>query len=181
MKLSISRALGLAAGLALCTALGSAQIERLDLGQMVAKTDNAVHGRIVAKEVIRIDQPSDGPELYFTHLQVEGVSLFDGKPISVPVTFPGGFISPEQGVHNSEAPTADETNLGADVVVFYKWSENMGGDLAANALYASHGGIYRVVASRNGQVALGKGDGYAVSANITVSDLKSKIAAAKVK
>lgn len=177
MKLPTSRLIGLAAGLALCAALGSAQIERLDLGQMVARTDNAVRGRIVAAEVVRIDHPTDGPELYFTHLKVEGVSLRDGKPITATVTFPGGFLTPEQGVHNSEAPRADEIKVGNEVVVFYKWSDNMGGDLAANALYASHGGIYQVAKSRKGEIALGKGDGYAISANVAVSDLKSQIAA----
>jgi hypothetical protein len=166
-----------AAGLALCAALGSAQIERLDLGQMVARTDSAVRGRIVAAQVVRIDHPTDGDELYYTHLAVEGQSLYTGKPASITVTFPGGFISPEQGVHNSEAPTADEIKLGNEVIVFSKWSDNMGGDLAANALYASHGGIYQVVQNRNGEVALGKGEGYAISANVKVSELKSQIGA----
>lgn len=178
MHRSKSRLLGLAAGLALFAALGSAQIERLDLPQMVAKTDNAVRGRIVATEVVRIDHPTDGPELYFTHLKVEGTSLRDGKAVTLTVTFPGGFLTPEQGVHNSEAPSAAETKVGNEVVVFSKWSDNMGGDLASNALYASHGGIYQVAKNRKGvEIALGKGDGYAISANITVSDLKSQIGA----
>jgi predicted acetyltransferase len=80
-------------------------------------------------------------------------------------------------VHNSEAPRADEVKVGNEVVVFYKWSDNMGGDLAANALYASHGGIYQVATSRKGEIALGKGDGYAIAANVAVSDLKSQISA----
>ena len=166
-----------AAGLALCAAIGSAQIEHLDLGQMVQRTDSAVRGKIVASEVIRIDHPTDGPELYFTHLTVEGTSLYTGEAATTVVTFPGGFITPEQGVHNSEAPTADETALGREVIVFSKHTQNMGGDLEANALYASHGGIYQVVEARGKEVALGKGEGYAISANIAVSDLKSKIGA----
>lgn len=176
MKRILSTGLA-AAGLALLAALGSAQIERLDLGQMVQRTDNAVRGRIVATEVVRIDHPSDGPELYYTHLQVQGVSLYDGKTVTSTVTFPGGFLTPEQGVHNSEAPSADEIAVGNEVIVFYKWSDNMGGDLASNALYASHGGIYQVVKAKRGEVALGKGDGYAIAANVTVSDLKSQIGA----
>jgi hypothetical protein len=180
MKRQIPFGLALA-GLAMSAALGFAQIERLDLPQMATKADNAVRGRIVAREVVRIDHPVDGPELYFTHLTVEGTSLFDGKPISVPVTFAGGFVTPEQGTHNSEAPSADEIKLGNEVVVFYKWSDNMGGDLAANALYASHGGIYRVAKTRKGEIALGKGDGYAISANIAVTDLKAQIAQARTK
>ena len=175
MQRPTSRLLGLAAGLALFAVLGSAQIERLDLGQMVQRTDSAVRGRIVATEVVRVDHPTDGPELFFTHLQVEGVSLRTGQPVTTTVTFPGGFITPDNGVHNSEAPGADEILVGNEVIVFSKWSDNMGGDVASNALYASHGGIYKVVKSRNGEVALGKGDGYAIAANVTVSDLKSQI------
>jgi hypothetical protein len=174
-RLSTTR-LGLAA-LALlgATLLGQAQIERLSLDQMVTKTDNAVLGEITKKEVIRIDHPVDGPELYYTHLTVEGRSLVDGKATTAVVTFPGGFIDAEHGVWNSEAPTEAETKIGTEVVAFYKWSENMGGDLAANALYASHGGIFRTVTSRKGAVVLGKGDGYAIANNISLSSLDEKI------
>jgi len=176
---TLPRPLAWAGAAVLVATLAGAQIERLDLGQMVAKTDNAVHGHIVASEVVRIDDPVDGPELYFTHLTIEGNSLYgahEGDPIRVQVTFPGGFISPDQGVYNSEAPSADETRIGNDVVVFYKWSDNMGGGMAANALYAWHGGIYRVAQTRDGAVALGKGDGFAISSNVRVTDLQSQIA-----
>jgi hypothetical protein len=179
MKRLLPWALALPA-ICLAVSLSAAQIERLDLGQMVAKTDNAVHGRIVASEVVRIDHPTDG-QIYFTHLTVEGVSLLDGQPLTATVTFPGGFITPEQGVHNSEAPSADEVRLGNDVVVFYKWTDNMGAGLAGNALYASHGGIYRVAETRKGQVVLGKGDGYAIAGNVRATDLREQIAAQRVK
>ena len=168
--------LGLAA-LALLgtTLLGQAQIERLTLEQMVTKTDDAVLGEITKKEVIRIDHPVDGPELYYTHLTIEGRSLVDGKATKAVVTFPGGFIDAEHGVWYSEAPSEAETELGTEVVAFYKWSDNMGGDLEGNALYASHGGIFRTVTSRKGAVVLGKGDGYAVANNIAISSLDEKI------
>ena len=67
------RHLGLAA-IALLAAgtFSNAQIERLTLEQMVAKTDNSVLGKITAKKVIRIDHEVDGPELYYTHLTVKG-------------------------------------------------------------------------------------------------------------
>jgi hypothetical protein len=181
MKRLIPWALALPAA-CLAVSLSAAQIERLDLDQMVARTDNAVHGRIVASEVVRIDHPIDGPQNYFTHLTIEGTSLFDGQVTTATVTFPGGFISPEEGVHNSEAPSADETRLGNDVVVFYKWSENMGAGLAGNALYASHGGIFRVAETRKGeQVVLGKGDGYAIASNVRATDLRQQIAAKRAK
>ena len=105
MKLSPSALSLSVAALVAAGSLAGAQIERLDLTQMVAKTDNSLVGTIVGKEVIRIDHPVDGPELYYTTLTIQGTSLKDGKALTVDVTFPGGFIDAEHGVYNSEAPS----------------------------------------------------------------------------
>ena len=156
-------------------ALGTAQIERLDLSQMVSKTDNAVFGTITNKDVIRIDHPKDGPELYFTTLTIEGRSLRNDEAVTVDVTFAGGFIDSEHGVHNSEAPSADDVRVGNRVVAFYKWVDNMGGDLAGNALYAAHGGLFRTFEARNGTVVQGRGEGYAVPTNVGLAALKQQI------
>lgn len=172
------------AGIALATAatLSWAQIEQLTLAQMVAKTDNAVDGQIVKSRVFRVDSPVDGPELYFTTLTVQGRSLVNDQDVSLDVTFPGGFISRDEGVYNSEAPSADDIKVGNRVIVFSKWSDNMGGGVAAHALYASHGGLYRVTTGKQGTVALGRGEGYAISDNLKVSDLRTSVQAhAKLK
>ena len=166
----------LAAGalLAAC-ALGTAQIERLTLQQMVVKTDGAVAGEITKKEVIVIDHPVDGPELYYTHMTIAGRSLVDGEQTTVVVTFAGGFIDEEHGVWNSEAPSDEDTKLGNQVVAFWSHTTNMGGDLEANALHAAHGGLYRTVEGRKGKVVLGQGDGYAVDNNVALSALDTQI------
>lgn len=170
-KPTILTALAVAAG----AAIAGAQIERLSLSQMVDKTDGAVLAEIVGSKVFRVDHPIDGPELYYTTLTLEGTSLSDGTPIVVDVTFPGGFIDEENGAHNSEAPSADDTQLGNVIVAFYKWSDNMGGDVAANALYASHGGLFRTVDGPSGTVVLGRGEGYAIDNNIKVSTLRTAV------
>ena len=175
MKFSLTRVAASALALAVCGALGVAQIERLDLTKMVDKTDNSIVGQITAKKVFRVDHPTDGVELYYTTLTVRGRSMIDGKLITVPVTYPGGFINPEQGVWNSEAPSDEETRVGNEVVLFYKWTDNMGGDVAGNALYASHGGIYRVVKSGSDYVTLGKGEGYAIQKNWKLKELDAEI------
>jgi hypothetical protein len=165
-------------GLALVAAgtLASAQIERLDLPQMVAKADQAVFGTITSKEVIRIESSVDGPELYFTSLHIDGYSLKSGEPYAVDAWFPGGFINATEGVHNSEAPSADDQMVGNKIVAFTKWSPNMGGGLAGQALYASHGGLYRTFENRsNVTVVQGRGEGYAIPTNITLSDLDGQI------
>ena len=154
---------------------GQAAIERLTLEQMVQKTDDALFAEITASEVIRIDSEVDGPELYFTHLTLEGESLTTGEPATVVVTFPGGFVSETEGVWNSEAPSADDQKIGNRVVAFYKHLDNAGGGLECNFLYASHGGLFRTVEAPNGTVVLGRGDGYAVDANITLESLTKAI------
>lgn len=157
--------------------LGGAQIERLTLEQMIARTDDSLLGKITKREVIRIDHPKDGPELFYTHLTVEGRSLVDGQQKSTVVTFAGGFISETEGVWNSEAPSDDDIKIGNRVVVFHSYIENMGGDLAANALHAAHGGLYRTVEGRQGTVVLGRGQGYAISDNVKVSAIDTRITA----
>ena len=61
-------ALALVAVLVAFAAFASAAIERLDLPQMVQRADGGIHGRIVAKNVIRIDHEVDGMKLYYTCL-----------------------------------------------------------------------------------------------------------------
>jgi hypothetical protein len=175
MKLSSPRVWLSALALVAAGTVGSAQIERLTLDQMVLKTDDATVGTIVKSKVFRVDHPIDGPELYFTTLTVRGSSMTDGKPREIEVTFPGGFINENEGVWNSEAPSADEIRIGNRVVTFHKWLDDMGGDVSAHALYASHGGLYRVVKSSKGDIVLGKGEGYAVPANIELKKLDDQI------
>lgn len=166
-----------ATALVAAATLSTGQIERLNLDQMVAKTDDAILGKITKREVIRIDHPVDGPELYFTHLTIEGRSLVDGAPRTTIITFAGGFIDEENGVWNSEAPSDEDTKLGNEVVAFHAETTNMGGDLAANALYAAHGGLYRTATGRAGTVVLGRGEGYAIQNNVKLTQLDSQITA----
>lgn len=164
--------------LALCglSQPGAAKIESLTLAQMVAKAEQCVLGTIRTREVVRIDHPTDGGELYFTKLRIEGRSLYDGRALDVTLAFAGGMLEDGRGVWNSEAPSADDTRPGSKVVAFYSWSDNMGGEFASNALYAAHGGLYRVMKTRKGEIVLGRGQGYALDTNRVVSELESAVA-----
>ncbi|SRR5258705_3870491 len=166
------------ASLAAVVFAAAPQVQRLDLAQMVASADNAVFGTISGKEVLRIDHPKDGPELYFTSLTIQGRSLRTGDPLTIDVTFAGGFVDARHGVYNSEAPSADDTRVGNKVVVFSKWTDNMGGGLAANAICAAHGGLYRSFENpRGATVVQGRGEGYAVAANVELTELARRITA----
>ena len=154
---------------------GSAQIKSFTLEEMVGTADNAVYGTIVSSRVFRIDHAVDGPELYFTTLRIDGRSLADSTPITVEVTYHGGFLNDTEGVFNSEAPSADDVKVGNRVLAFYAWRDNMGGGVAANALIAAHGGLFRAVEGPGGATVLGRGQGYAVNQNVRVSSLETAL------
>jgi len=178
--MKLSRSL-LSAGL-LVAALGTvgrAQIERLDLEQIVTRSDNAVFATIVDKTVFRVDHPVDGPELYYTRLTLKGSSLMDGRDATTDVIFAGGFIDKERGIgsFNSEAPSEDDVRIGNRVVVFYKWTDNIGGDVSGNAIYAAHGGVYRTAKGPQGVVVLGRGEGFALEGNRKLAELDTAVTA----
>jgi hypothetical protein len=61
------------------------------------------------------------------------------------------------------------------LVAFYKWSANMGNGVAANQLYTSHGGLYRVLKARGGEIVLGRGEGYALANNWQLNELDAEV------
>jgi len=153
----------------------SAQIKALTLGEMVRTADQAVSGQIVAARTFRVDCPRDGAELYFTTVTIQGQGFYDERPLTVDVTFHGGFVSDTEGVFNSEAPAANDVRIGRRVVAFYAWADDMGGGTPGNALVAAHGGLYRVVEGPRGATVLGRGEGYAVRANVRAEELRSGV------
>lgn len=149
-----------------------AQIQRLDLPQMVDDCDHAVYATIVACRTDEYVDPVEGIE-HITTLTLVGESLYDGSAVTVDVSFHGGF---EPGQINSEAPIKDDCRVGSDIVAFYTWTDRLAAGVPANALHAAHGGIYRTVASKAGAIVLGRGDGFAVNRNVHVSQLRESIA-----
>jgi len=164
-----------ALSLSAAAAIGMAQIKAMNLEEMVDTADTAVYGQIIDRHVFRVDDPIDGPELYFTTLTIEGRNVETGDLMTVDVTFHGGFINDTEGVYNSEAPAKDDIQVGTPVVAFYKWQDNMGGSVAANALVAAHGGLYRTIGAGSMEIVLGKGEGYAIDYNMMVGDLGEAI------
>lgn len=156
-------------------AASMAQIKSFTLEEMVETADQAVHGQIVASRVTRLDSAKDGDGFFYTTVTIQGRNLATNQPLTVDVTFRGGFLSETEGLFNSEAPAADDVKLGRRVVAFYKWTDDMGAGMAANALVAAHGGIYRVVEGPRGAAVLGRGEGYAIRANQRIEHLESAV------
>src|SRR5262245_17718666 len=156
-------------------AVSPAQIKRFTLEEMVQTADQAVQGQIIASRVTRVGNARDGESFYYTTITIQGRNLATAVPLTVDVTFRGGVVSETEGVFNSEAPAAGETKLGKKVVAFYRWAEDMGGGMPANALVAAHGGLYRVVEGQRGAAVLGRGDGYAIQNNLRLAELETAV------
>ena len=156
------------------SALSMAHIKEYTLTEMVKTSDGAVLGQIINSHVFRVDSEIDGPELYFTRLTIEGKTLHLSNAVTIDVTFAGGFVDAQNGVWNSEAPSADDIKIGNNVIAFYKWSNNLGGDVSGNGLVASHGGLYRTVSGPT-TVVLGRGKGYAIEFNTAITDLEGAV------
>lgn len=154
----------------------TAQILRLTLEQMVDRTDGAVHGTITKSLVTHLPETKDGPDMFFTTLTIEGENLISGLPQTVEVSFPGGFVDDHTGVWNSEAPSADDQRIGNKIVAFWKVCDDLGGGFQSNALYTSHGGLFRTFEDKRGRtVVLGRGKGYAVDLNQRLVKLRKNI------
>ncbi len=154
-------------------AAAGASIERLNLRQMIARADAGVVGEITARRVVAVPLDRDGEEMTFTELTIDGTDLISGKKTTVTVSYPGGVLPGDRGAYNSEAPSRDDVRIGNRVVAFYKWSDNMGGGYAGNALYASHGGLFRTFTDKAGRVVVqGRGPGYAIGANVRLENLR---------
>src|SRR5262244_2676124 len=68
-----------------------AQIKKFTLEEMVQTADAAVQGQIIASRVFRVDSPRDGADLFYTTITIQGRTLRDAQPITIDVTFRGGF------------------------------------------------------------------------------------------
>lgn len=161
-----------AASLALVQ-VGRACIEELDLPKMVAKTDAAVRGTITDVRTVRYVPPGDD-RLIFTILTVDGTDLYTGQPRVLEAAFLGGTFQGD-AMNVTSMPAPDEYRVGNDVVVFSAPVEGWGPEVD-RCVYASMGGIFRVVSGRKGEVVLGKGEGFAVSNNVRLDDLRASIA-----
>ena len=126
MKTAVAAILLPLLSLALSVALPEKGRACRSLNELVRVSDNAVWGRVIARREVL----SEGEEAQrFTILEVEGESIFNGRPIRVELTLP---------------PSKTLPAIGDELVAFYRWTADLeagidGNQLSdgANALYAS--------------------------------------------
>ena len=166
---------GFPAALAVCASAAIADVLSLDLRTMVQRyADLAVAGTIqsVTYSEIPLD---DGSPAAYTNLRVKGENLYTREPQEVVASFVGGFLDGER-IFSAEEPTAAETQVGRKVVVFTAPWPSRFGNAPARCLVAQHGGIFLVQPGPQGEIVLGKGEGYAVPRNVRLADLRAQAA-----
>lgn len=150
-------------------------IEALDLNKMVAKTDVAVSGTITSVRTVKYTPPGDDRIIY-TLVTVEGEDLYTGQSRTIEAGFVGGTYAGESMMVTS-MPAPNEYRVGNKVVLFSAPVEGWGPEVA-RCMYASYGGIFKQINTKNGPVVLGKGEGFAVENNTSMADLRQSIATA---
>lgn len=167
-----SRFFQLAVGAALLGApVAFAQIVALDLRGMLERADSAIVGSIVEKSVWSGPLGSPNTTVEFTTLKVQGEDLVRGGEVTHLITFLGSETRP-----CSEMPTANETKVGTKGVFFSKkLNETWGGRADQWSMVAAQGGIFRVESGPKGDVVIGKGQGFAVSENRLMTELRTDV------
>ncbi|TAH36967.1 MAG: hypothetical protein EYC70_08260 [Planctomycetota bacterium] len=150
-------------------------IEALDLNKMVAKTDVAVRGTITGVRTVKYTPPGDERMIY-TLVTVEGEDLYNGQPRTLEAGFVGGSFGGDSMIVTSMPAPADY-RVGSKVVLFSAPVEGWGPEVS-RCVYASYGGVFKEVSTKNGPVILGKGEGFAIDKNTSLVDLRAGIATA---
>lgn len=152
---------------------GHAAIKSVSFEEMCLYADQCVAGTIVNKVVREIDTGEHGIKIH-TWMTIEGENLESGRKVSIDVMHRGGILDAERGIgqFSSEAPSAQDTELGSRVVVFTKFADDIGGGVSSNLLAASHGGLFRTLDGPSGLVVLGRGDGYAIPHNTKIGNVR---------
>ena len=161
--------LAVTAALALAVPL-TAAIKSMTLRELMEVTKDAVHGKIVARDTVRLDHP--WKDALYTRLTIEGESLRTGEEGTFQVVFHGSHEKDDwYGV--SSMPTLQDSRLGGETVLFFDEHPLLPGQ---NLVY-DWSGLYRVESGFGEPVVVGKGEGLAFAENTKLSDVSARIRA----
>ena len=155
----------------LLAAGGLAAIKAMSLSELMAITTDAAHVHIVAKSTFRMDYPL--PDAAWTKLSVVGESLRTGAPVKADLVFMGSH-DPNDRYTMSEEPTLQDTRVGGEAVVFWYDDPDMPAVAGGHRIF-DLSGVYRVETGFGTPVVIGKGDGFAWSENLKLSDAGEQV------
>lgn len=154
----------------LVSAVAFAQIESLNLAQMIERANSAIVGNVIEKKTWEGTLEGVPNLLEFTTITVEGEDLYSGKNVKRDITYLGSEARPV-----SEMPVENESRVGTRAIFFSMPLPKFGGRDNQNALIAAQNGIFRLEAGPKGDVVVGKGAGAAIDTNVFLKDLRGNV------
>jgi len=161
-------------GLALVALPTAASIRAMDLSEYMEITVETLHGTIVAKETFRNDYPEAGT--VWTRITVEGDAWRAEEPVTVEAVFMGSH-DPADNFFMSEMPEFRDVRIGHEVVMFYGTDPSVHPDRGLANVVWNLSGVFRVERGYGEPVLVGKGEGFAFTENVKLSEAKSRVRA----
>ena len=148
----------------------TAAIKAMSLRELMGITQNAVHGKIVARDTVRLNHPWENA--LYTRVTIEGESLRTGEQGRFQVVFHGSH-SPDDWYGISSMPTLQDSRTGGETVVFFAEHPMLPGQ----NLVFDWSGLYRVEQGFGEPVVIGKGEGMAFAENTRLSEVRTRVSA----
>jgi len=153
-----------------------AAIMPMTLEELMAITDDTVHGKVLSSRTVVMDRPYEGA--IHTELVIEGTSLRTGEELKQTVVFFGSHTEGARGFM-SEQPDVADVRVGGESVFFLDEEE-----LPLPHVRLHHwGAVFRVQHFGEGvePVVMGKGQGMAFTDNLKLADAREQVRATHVK
>jgi len=160
-----------ALALGVLAAAAVAAIKAMTLTELMEITTDAAQVRIVAKSTFKMDYVL--PDAVWTKLTVQGTSLRTGAPVKTDLVFMGSHDANDR-FSISEEPTLQDTRVGSEAVVFWWDDPDMPAVGGGHRLF-DLSCVYRVESSFGTPVVMGKGEGFAWSENVKLSDATDQV------
>ncbi len=160
-----------ALGAAMLAVPSPAAVKALTLTELMTINTEAAQVRILGKSRFASDYPLAG--VVWTKMEVQGVSLRTGEPVTTEVVFLGSH-EPQDGYGTSEMPTLQDTRVGGEAVMFWFRDEAMPERLDVVSDFSA---VYRIEKGFGEPVLVGKGEGLAFPENVKLVDAAATIRA----
>ena len=148
----------------------TAAVKAMTLKELMAVTTDAVHGKIVSRDVIRLSHPWEGA--IYTQLTIEGESIRTGEQGTFTAVFHGSHRT-EDWYGISSMPTLQDSRQGGEGLFFFGEHPMAPG----HNMVFNHAGLYRVERGFGEPVIVGKGEGAAFAENTKLESVKTSIRA----
>jgi len=146
----------------------AAAVKAMTLQELMEGTTDAVHGKVIARDVVHLNHPFEGA--VWTKLTIDGESIRSGDKGRYDVVFLGSHDKDDwYGV--STMPTLQDTRVGGEALVFFgQHPMTPGHNVAFNFAHT-----YRVERGFGEPVVIGKGEGSAFAENTRLGEATTRI------